>query len=327
MSFQNNLPNTPITDIKLHQNDLVMSTMGRGFWILDNISSLGGMANLSQIMETENISAFLFKPEDASRMRYRMRGGGTQPDYPNPGVTIDYYLGETDGDVKLEIINEQGRVVKAFTSGKPEAVESLERDMATGFTNPPPSSGLSKKAGLNRFSWNMRHHSGWNKNEKRAYRGNGPMVSTGTFTARLSANGMVLSKNFEVMLDPRNSLVSDADVKAQEALALEIRDFQDEVNQLVEALSQKRKALENSLETEKVSRKQRRKQEALDKVYYQLVTAPGTYMQPMLQSQTGYLNSMLGRADQMPGKDAYDRLAELKSQFETIKKEAEALED
>ena len=320
--FQNNLPITPITDLKLHQNDLVMSTMGRGFWILDNVSGLHSMD------EAQNAQAFLFKPEDALRMRFRNRGGsGVGPQYPNPGVTIDYYLAETEEDIKLEIINEAGRVVKSFTSGKAEAVESLERDMATGFTNPPPSSGLDKDAGLNRFHWNMRHHSGWNKNAKRAYRGNGPMVATGTFTARLTANGQVLTQEFLVALDPRNSLVSDEDVQAQEALALEIRDFQDEVNQLVNVLSEKRKALENSLETEKVNRRQRRKQEALDKVYYQLVTAPGTYMQPMLQSQTGYLNSMLGRADQRPGKDAYDRLVELKTQFEEIKKEAAELED
>ena len=84
--------------------------------------------------------------------------------------------------------------------------------------------------------------------------------------------------------------------------------------------------MENSLETEKVSRRQKRKKEALDQVYYQLVTPPGTYMQPMLQAQTNYLNSMLGRADQQPGKDAYDRLEELKEKFEAIRKEAEELE-
>ena len=84
------------------------------------------------------------------------------------------------------------------------------------------------------------------------------------------------------------------------------------------ALSEKRKALDNSLETEKVSRRQKKKKEALDRVYYKLVTSPGTYMQPMLQSQTGYLNSMLGRADQMPGKDAYERYEELKKWLENL---------
>lgn len=322
-SFQNNLPVTPITDIRIHQNDLIMSTMGRGFWILDDISSL------SQLASVASNNAYLFKPEDSYRFRYFARGGrdGVSPQYPSAGITIDYYLKDADEDVTLEIVNADGRIVKSFTSGKSEPAVDLEPDMATGFVNPPPSSGLKKKEGVNRFRWNMRHFGGWSQNERRSYKGNGPMVSMGTYTARLTANGQTMLQKFNIQLDPRNTLISEEDVKAQEELALSIRDFQDDVNQLVHTLSEKRKALKNSLDTEKVSRRQRRKQEALDNVYYQLVTPPGTYMQPMLQAQTGYLNSMLGRADQRPGKDAYDRLEELKAQFEEIKKAAEELED
>ncbi|MCE7995348.1 MAG: hypothetical protein HEP71_25445 [Roseivirga sp.] len=321
-SFQNNLPVTPITDIRIHQNDLIMSTMGRGFWILDDINSLNQLASVA------NNEAYLFKPEDSYRFRYFARGGrGASPQYPSAGITIDYYLKDVKDDVTLEIVNADGRIVKSFTSGKAEPAVDLEPDMATGFINPPPSSGLKKKVGVNRFRWNMRHFGGWNQNDKRSYRGNGPMVSMGSYTARLTANGQTLSQNFSIQLDPRNSLITEEDVKAQEELALAIRDFQDDVNQLVTQLSEKRKALENSLDTERVSRKQRRKKEALDNVYYKLVTPPGTYMQPMLQAQTGYLNSMLGRADQRPGKDAYDRLEELKTQFEEIKKAAEELEE
>ncbi len=322
-SFQNNLPVTPITDIRIHQNDLIMSTMGRGFWILDDISSLSQVASVSES------PAYLFKPEDSYRFRYFARGGrdGVSPQYPSPGITIDYYLRDIEDDITLEIVNADGRIVKSFTSGKSEPAVDLEPDMATGFVNPPPSSGLKKKEGVNRFRWNMRHFGGWSQNERRSYKGNGPMVSMGTYTARLTANGQTLTHQFNIELDPRNTLISEADVEAQEELALAIRDFQDEVNQLVYMLSEKRKELKNSLDTEKVSRKQRRKQEALDNVYYKLVTPPGTYMQPMLQSQTGYLNSMLGRADQRPGKDAYDRLEELKAQFEELKKAAEELED
>lgn len=321
-SFQNNLPVTPITDIRIHQNDLIMSTMGRGFWILDDINSL------NQLAAVANNEAYLFKPEDSYRFRYFARGGrGASPQYPSAGITIDYYLKDIEDDITLEIVNAEGRIVKSFTSGKVEPAVNLEPDMATGFINPPPSSGLKKKVGVNRFRWNMRHFGGWNQNDRRSYRGNGPMVSMGSYTARLTANGQTLSQQFSIQLDPRNTLISEEDVKAQEELALAIRDFQDDVNQLVTQLSEKRKALENSLDTEKVSRKQRRKKEALDNVYYQLVTPPGTYMQPMLQAQTGYLNSMLGRADQRPGKDAYDRLEELKAQFEEIKKAADELED
>ena len=76
---------------------------------------------------------------------------------------------------------------------------------------------------------------------------------------------------------------------------------------------------------EKGNKKDLRRQAALEKIYYKLVTSPGTYRQPMLSAQTGYLNGMLSRADQQPGKDAYDRFEELKAQFEAIKKEFESL--
>ena len=112
---------------------------------------------------------------------------------------------------------------------------------------------------------------------------------------------------------------------AQEALALQIRDFQDEVNKLIAEVDKERKAMKNALDKERVSRRTQRKKEALDNVYYQLVTPPGTYMQPMLQAQTGYLNSMIGRADQKPGQDAYERLDELKEKFESVKAEFEDL--
>ena len=56
-----------------------------------------------------------------------------------------------------------------------------------------------------------------------------------------------------------------------------------------------------------------------DDIYDLLVTRKGTYMQPMLIDQTRYLQSMLGRADQVPGKDAYNRFKELKDSFSRLK--------
>ncbi|MBO3697392.1 hypothetical protein [Roseivirga sp. E12] len=313
--FNNNLPVTPITDMKIHQDDLVMSTMGRGFWILDNISSIRSLTEAVQ--ET----AYFFNPKDAVRFRMNSRQS------PQPGANLEYYIADTKQDVRLDILTNSGRVVRSFVSGKSEPAVDTEVDMATGFSNAPASGGLSNKAGINRFNWNMRHHGGWSANPNRSYLGNGPMVSTGTYKARLTIGGQVLEKEFNVRLDPRATLVNDADVKMQEALALAVRDFQGEVAKLIKTVGEERKALENSLNQERASKRDQRKKEALDAVYYQLVTPPGTYMQPMLSAQTGYLNSMIGRADQQPGKDAYDRFEELKSKFQEIKKEFEALKE
>lgn len=317
VSFQNNLPITPITDLKIYKNDIAMSTMGRGFWILDNITSL---YNMNAAVTSD---AFLFKPKDTYRFRYR--GGRGVPEYPNSAVAIDYYLNDTNEEVQMDIINEEGRIVKSFTSGKPAPVENLEVDMATGFSTPPPSSGLSKNKGLNRFSWNMRNAGGWDANPRRAYQGFGPMVSTGEFTVKMKVGNKTYTEKFNLELDPRATLVTDADVKEQEKVALELQGFSEDVDRLLISVTEARKALSNSLNKEKISKKDQKKKDTLDALYYRIVTPPGTYMQGMLQSQLGYLNGMLSRADQAPGRDVYERLEELKAEYNSIKTAFEGL--
>tara|TARA_R110001599_G_scaffold186606_1_gene380823 strand:+ start:3324 stop:6326 length:3003 start_codon:yes stop_codon:yes gene_type:complete len=317
VSFQNNLPVTPITDLKIHNNDIAMSTMGRGFWILDNITSLYNME------AAVNADAFLFKPKDA--YRFRNRGSRGVPEYPSSAVDIDYYLSDTNEDVQLDIINQEGRVVKSFTSGRPAPVDNLEVDMSTGFSTPPPSSGLGKKEGLNRFTWNMRNSGGWDSNPRRSYQGFGPMVSTGEFTVRMKVGDKTYTEKFKLSLDPRATLVTDADVAEQERVALELQGFSEDVDRLLIAVEEARKNLDNSLNKEKLSKKDQLKKDQLEALYYRIVTPPGTYMQGMLQSQLGYLNGMLSRADQAPGQDVYERLEELKAEHNAIKKALEGL--
>ncbi len=128
-SFQMNLPHTPITDIKLAHNDLILSTQGRSFWILDNLSPL------HQIKETTAAeSAALFTPREAIRTGGRGggRGGGIQ--YPQPGAQIDYYLGKAPAaDLKMEILDGAGKVIRTFTSaagGRAAAEEPAVADIA-----------------------------------------------------------------------------------------------------------------------------------------------------------------------------------------------------
>lgn len=318
-AFNNNLPVTPITDIKIKDNDLVLSTMGRGFWIMDNIVSL------REIGSIKNQQAHLFNIQDGIRNRMYARSDYNGPEYNRMGVTIDYYIKDQDQKVQLDILDDEGKVVRTFVNGRPSPAVNTERDMSTEFSNPPAAGGLPNKQGLNRYSWNMRHAGGWSDNPRRAYMGNGPMVATGKFKAKLTVGDKVMEEDFDVKLDPRVTLVSEEDVAEQERLALEIQAFSDEVSKLVSAMNKEREALKNSLDTESASRRDQRKKEALDTIYYKLVTPPGTYMQPMLASQTGYLSSMIGRADQRPGQDAYERFEELKEQFEEIKREFQSL--
>jgi hypothetical protein len=108
-SFQMNLPVTPVTDIKMAHKDLVLSTQGRGFWILDNLTPL------EQIKpETAAATATLFTPREGIRTTRATGGGigrgGAGPQYPLAGAEIDYYLNAApSGDVVMEVLDNQAR--------------------------------------------------------------------------------------------------------------------------------------------------------------------------------------------------------------------------
>ena len=118
-SLQKNLPSTPVTDIRVHRKDLVLSTMGRAFWIMDNLTPLHQLALRHQMVMTTE--AYLFQPREAYRMRYAPTDAlPGRPEYPPPGAQIDYYLaGEPSSDVTIEITDGKGATVRTLTSRQP----------------------------------------------------------------------------------------------------------------------------------------------------------------------------------------------------------------
>ncbi|MDX1665845.1 MAG: hypothetical protein R3350_01375, partial [Saprospiraceae bacterium] len=317
--FQQNLPITPITDIKVHRKDLVLSTMGRGFWVIDDLSPLhqlqpdavaGGMQ--------------LFKPRDTYRMRYRSWGSGAVPDYPEAGAYVHYYLPEkAEPGLQLEVYDGENNLIRAFTSEslKPDS-ENEGPDMATGFVPPRPSPGLRNKAGMHRFVWDLRHTGPWHENARRSGRG-GPMVVPGSYRLVLRSGEKVSEQYVEVVIDPRLSEanIDKADLLAQEKLLLEVRDRISAARQMAETVEAYLKRVdEKKME---ISAEQR------EEVLYlssELVTAEGRYRKPMLIDQLEYLYNMLNRADQPPGQDAYERTDELTEKLADLKKRWDALD-
>jgi len=304
-SFQQNLPVTPITDIKVHRKDLVLSTMGRSFWIMDNVSSL------HQKAEQMEQTAHLFTPKDHIRYRYRGgRGGDEHTNYPLPTVAVEYFLPTDQKDLlKLEILNAEGKVVRTFLSSKGKSGKQMEveRDMATNNIKYSINSQLSPKAGFHRFNWDMRHHGSWDANANRSF-GAGPMVSPGNYTIRLSVGAKKMESTFELQIEPRvkKSGVTLADLKEQERVGLEVVALQTKVKKMAAAVQEKQKSGKGD-------------QVALKKYHDMLIRASGAYPKPKLIDQVNYLYGTVNRADQIPGKEAYKRLVELKDQAEKLK--------
>jgi photosystem II stability/assembly factor-like uncharacterized protein len=131
-SFQLNLPNVPVTDIKVHDKDLIVSTQGRAFWILDNISSLHQLAP-----EVTTSDVHLFRPRDGYR---------TQVTPSILGPNIEYYLPVRPAvPVTIDILDAKGNLVNSYVS---EAVPSDSPWRVT------------KTAGHNRFVWDGRYKAG-----------------------------------------------------------------------------------------------------------------------------------------------------------------------
>ena len=294
-SFQQNLPVTPITDIKIHRNDIVLSTMGRSFWIMDNINYLRNFSF--------NDNDFLYPVTNTIRYRNRP-SNNNHVSYPRTSVDIDYkILKESVGEILIMIMDNENNLINSYKSiNKNQNIENYE--MSTNEFTFISNSNISKKIGVNRFKWDMRHRGSWNKNSRFSYR-NGPMAKPGIYKVILTIDGSSFTENFEIISDPRIKDVSPEVYEEQEKILLEIRDFMTDVRLFEDKVS---KMLEKKPKNKKYL--------SIDR---ELKTKEGTYMQPMLIDQIRYLQSMLSRADQKPGKDALNRLKDLKSEFNILK--------
>jgi len=304
-SFQLNLPNVPVTDIKIQRKDLVVSTQGRSFWILDNISSLHQLT--PQINTSE---VHLFHPRDG----YRTRVGPN-----NLGPTLEYYLPSAPtGPVIVEILDAKGAVVNSYSSDAPlprggrggapagGAEPQLEDPDAPVGRRPQPPPRPTKVAGLNRFVWDVRHQAG-------------VTVPPGTYQARLKTGATMLTETLNVLIDPRiaEDGVSLADLQEQFEHNLRVRELVNSANQLVARVreAQTRMRAASNTDAETANR--------VNAIAAKLITEPVRYSKPGLQAQITYLASMTANVDQKIGRDAIERYEVLRKELEAIRTEVD----
>lgn len=205
-SLQLNLPVTPVTDIRIHEQDLVVSTQGRSFWILDDLTPLHQLTD-----EALAASATLHRPRDAHRIHaggFAISDGYRAEDAPT-GAFLAYTLGaEQERLVKLEVLDAAGTMVQTFSSATPPPLPIPEsfRILAEIFGIPLGQPQLSAAVGTHRVLWNLRAMPPMLPPGAVIFGfPAGPLVPPGAYTARLTIGDDVQEQSFQVVADPRGN--------------------------------------------------------------------------------------------------------------------------
>lgn len=224
------LPNTPVRDLLVKDNDLVIATHGRGLWVLDDISALRQM--------TAAIAAaplHLFTPGLSTRVR-RNTNDGTPlpPDIPHAenaldGVIIDYWLAAAATRVTLDVLDARGNIVRQFSSDAQVLVSEATRPSFPDFWIEVPKS-LPTSAGHHRVNWNIRHDAPLAFAHSYPISANagrtpatpeGPLAMPGTYTLRITANGTTRTTQVTVRNDPRSKATA-SELTAQHSLQMQL---------------------------------------------------------------------------------------------------------
>ena len=206
--LQLNLPVVPVTDLIIHDNDLIAATAGRAFWILDDLGpiqqSKGNFAGLTLYAPKPTVRLTSFAPS------WMEVPAGTGQN-PMNGVILSYYLKEKADTVRLslEIMDASGAVIRRYTNKKDENLKP---------GNVPPPALLPAEAGINRFGWDYRLESLPDLPGSVIFGDmQGHRVAPGHYKARLKYKGEVSDTEFDLLGDPRVSVLPE-DWKIQQQL-------------------------------------------------------------------------------------------------------------
>ncbi len=206
-SLQLNLPVTSVRDLVIHENDLIVATHGRAFWILDDISPL------RQIGGGKEMNSRFFKPSRALRITSDdFLGTPLPPEEPqaqNPprGAYLDYYLPEPAAEVVLEILDSRDRLVRRFSSKDRASPAPPNAPIAPRWF--PSPQVISTAVGMHRFVWDLRYGRSGMKADDDDFSEDGdhwqgPLVMPGAYHAKLIAGGREFVQPFDVAMDPRS---------------------------------------------------------------------------------------------------------------------------
>lgn len=217
--LQLNLPDVQVSDIAVTEKDVVLGTHGRSIYVLDDVAPLREFQ--SSIADS---ALYLYSPYYAVRNVQN--------------AVFQYYLKDTSTDLKVEILDAQGQLVQSLTGithkSTADSLAEVQEEEEYGYDSRPQAPSIKK--GLNTFTWDLRYPPPaffkgmilWGASPT-----HGPLAPPGNYQVRFAAGGRVITKPFEIKLDPRLKEVTPADVQQQFQLAMMIRNATDKANQAV----------------------------------------------------------------------------------------------
>jgi photosystem II stability/assembly factor-like uncharacterized protein len=320
-SLSLNLPDTQVPDIVVEENDLVIATHGRSFYILDDIGVLRQLTP-----EYANADVHLFQPPTAIRSVSQ--------------AAIDYFLKKPADKINLEILDSKGQVIRTFTGsaeddkGRAGPVAGVEEGESFG---PPVARPPGRKAGTNRFTWDLRYPGAtvfermilWSARAE-----SGPTAPPGNYQVRLTADGQTQTQTFTIKRDPRLANVTDADLSEQFSLAIKVRDKTSEANEMVVLIrdikkqikERSEKAQDQNLSAEGASLA--KKLSAVEEEVYQVRNQSN--QDPLnfpikLNNQIAALRRSIETGDGRPTAQSYVVFKELSSQLDALHTNLNAL--
>ena len=238
--MQLNFPVVPVTDMIIKDNDLVVATAGRSFWILDDV---GALQQFAGVMAAGKIK--LFTPKATYRYTGAANIPGLDPGTSNgsnpvEGVMLDYYFPENADTnlVKLEIMDATNKVVRTYTNKK----DSLFKPYPGG---PPPAQVIPAMKGINRFAWNFKGENISPDIQGAFVYGDytGYRLPPGKYKARLNYKGISSETELNVIQDPALK-VTAADWNEQQKFLSNISNEVSEIHKSIIAMRKVKKQVE-----------------------------------------------------------------------------------
>jgi len=326
-SFQLNMPNIPITDMKVFRKDLIVSTQGRAFWLFDNLSALQQVGD-----QTAPDQVTLFAPRDGYRTT-------TRPEIL--GAVVQYYLPtRPTGSVTIDIADASGEVVGSYTGVAPPPTAQPAPDpndpetammegripaLAAGGAGGRGGgrggrgggrggfggrgggggAGLSSvpaNAGMNKFVWDMAHSSG-------------QRMPPGTYEVRLTVDGQTQTQPINVLIDPNVAAAgyTAADLSEQFYHNISVAELADEWRVLDARVQAAVGSLSGAQATE------------MDQIADEMFTDPERYGRPGLEVQVSYLRGLTSGTDRKISRDAIARLATVRGEVEAMAARVDAI--